>query len=63
MRIWGRCYLDGTDSWRPRIEQAAELGFSHVSVGFDRFARPEATHAEHLDTVIATLPDIRAAIA
>jgi probable F420-dependent oxidoreductase len=62
MPIWGRCYLDGTDSWRAKAEQAVELGFSHFSVGFDRFADPSASHERHLATVIETLPALRAAI-
>lgn len=60
MPIWGRCYLDGTDAWKSAVTTAAELGFSHFSVGFDRFAHPEATHEQHLDAVIDALPAIRA---
>ena len=60
--IWGRCYLDGTESWKPKLATALEHGFSHFTVGFDRFAHPEANHGQHLATVIETLPEIRAAI-
>jgi len=62
MPIWGRIYLDGTDSWKAKADQAAELGFSHLSVGFDRFAFPPTDHAAHLDLVLDTIGGIRAAV-
>ena len=63
MPIWGRCYIDGTDSWRAKSEQAAELGFSHFSVGYDRFANPDTPHLAHLDAVIEIIDDVRALVA
>ncbi len=62
MPIWGRFYLDGTDSWKAKAEQAAALGFSHLSVGFDRFARPDTPHRQHLDEVISHADAIRATV-
>jgi probable F420-dependent oxidoreductase len=58
--VWGRCYLDGTDSWKTKAEQAAALGFSHFSVGYDRFANPATPHQGHLDAVIEALDEVRA---
>lgn len=60
--VWGRIYLDGSDAWKIQAEQAATLGYSHLSVGLDRFARPGTPHREHLATVIAALDDIRAIV-
>lgn len=57
--VWGRIYVDGTDAWKPAAEQAAELGFSHLSIGYHRFAAPETDHRGHLDAVTAVLDDVR----
>jgi probable F420-dependent oxidoreductase len=57
--VWGRHYLDGTDSWRAATEQAVELGFSHLTVGWNRFAGPPIDHRGHLDAVLAVLDDVR----
>ncbi len=62
MPVWGRCYLDGTDSWKVKSEQAAELGFSHFSVGFDRFAHPPTSHEAHLDAVLAVIDEVRSIV-
>ncbi len=62
MPVWGRCYLDGTDSWKVKAEQAAELGFSHFSVGFDRFAHPPTSHEAHLDAVLAVIDEVRSIV-
>jgi len=62
MPVWGRCYLDGTDAWRVKSEQAAELGFSHFSVGFDRFAHPPTSHEAHLDAVLAVIDEVRSIV-
>lgn len=63
MPVWGRAYIDDTDSWKPKAEVAAELGFSHFSVGIDRFALPPMGHDEHLDRVLAVVDDIGAVLA
>jgi probable F420-dependent oxidoreductase len=60
MPVWGRCYLDGTDSWKAMAEQAAELAFTHFSVGYDRFANPSTPHEGHLDAVIDVFDKVRA---
>lgn len=57
--VWGRHYLDGTDSWREAAEQAVELGLSHLSVGWNRFAGPDVDHRGHLDAIVSVLDDIR----
>jgi probable F420-dependent oxidoreductase len=58
--VWGRVYVDPTDSWKAATEEAVELGFTHLSVGFNRFAHPPTPHAEHLATVIGILDGVRA---
>jgi probable F420-dependent oxidoreductase len=63
MPVWGRCYIDDSDSWKPKAELAAELGFSHFSVGVDRFAFPPLSHEEHLARVLAVVEDVRAIVA
>ena len=60
--VWGRHYLDGTDSWKAAAEEAAALGFSHFTVGYNRFVAPEIDHRGHLDAVIAVVDDIRAIV-
>jgi probable F420-dependent oxidoreductase len=59
--VWGRHYLDGSGSWRAAAEQAVELGLSHFSVGWNRFAGPPIDHRGHLDAVLDVLDDLRAA--
>ena len=49
--VWGRVYLG--DGWQAKVEQAVELGFSHLSVGFNRMAHPDAGLAGHLDAIVA----------
>ena len=58
--VWGRIYIDPTDSWKAATEEAVTLGFSHLSVGFNRFAHPPTSHDEHLATVIRILDGVRA---
>lgn len=58
--VWGRVYVDPTDSWKAATEEAVELGFTHLSVGFNRFAHPPTPHHEHLTTVIRVLDGVRA---
>jgi probable F420-dependent oxidoreductase len=48
--VWGRTYLH--PGWRADIEQAKELGFSHMSIGYNRMANPDAGLDEHLDTIL-----------
>ena len=62
MPVWGRWYLDGSDSWKAAAEQAAELGLSHFSVGYNRFVDPDASHEQHLAAVIDVLDEIRATV-
>jgi hypothetical protein len=54
--VWGRVYLG--DGWQAGAEQAVELGCSHLSVGFNRMARPDAGLAEHLDAIVAAKPEV-----
>jgi probable F420-dependent oxidoreductase len=62
MPIWGKLYIDGTDSWKPEAATAAELDYDYLTVGFNRVAIPDRTHDEHLDLVIDTIDDIKAFI-
>jgi hypothetical protein len=41
-----------------QAEQAAELGFSHLSVGLDRFALPGTPHRAHLEAVLAVVDEV-----
>jgi probable F420-dependent oxidoreductase len=52
--IHGRVYLD--DGFEARAEQAAELGFSDLSIGFNRRLHPGRSHAEHLERVLEVKP-------
>lgn len=61
--VWGRLYIDPTDGWRREAEDAAAIGFSHLSVGFNRFAHPPTPHIGHLERVIEVIDDIRAIVA
>jgi probable F420-dependent oxidoreductase len=61
--VWGRVYLDATDSWQQRCAQAKALSFSHLSVGFDRFAHPPTPHHEHLEFVLSRIDRIRDIVA
>jgi probable F420-dependent oxidoreductase len=58
--VHGRVYLG--DGWEARVEEAVELGFAHLSIGFDRLAHPGRPHEEHLDAVIATKPTVDAIV-
>ena len=49
--IHGRVYLG--PGWQERVEEAVELGFGDLSIGFNRLAQPGLSHAEHLAAVIA----------
>ena len=59
--VWGRVYLGG-DGYERQVEQAKALGFSHLSVGFNRMAKPDSTHAEHLAAAIEAKPTIDAIV-
>jgi alkanesulfonate monooxygenase SsuD/methylene tetrahydromethanopterin reductase-like flavin-dependent oxidoreductase (luciferase family) len=48
--IHGRVYLG--DGWEAEIEQALSLGFSDLSIGFNRLRQPGRPHAEHLDRIV-----------
>lgn len=57
--VWGRIYLDPTDAWKREAEEAAAIGYSHLSVGFNRFAHPPTPHQQHLERVIEVADEIR----
>ena len=57
--VWGRIYVDPTDSWRAEAETAAEVGYSHLSVGFNRFAHPPTPHHRHLERTIEVVDEVR----
>jgi probable F420-dependent oxidoreductase len=54
--IHGRVYLG--EGWQREVDTALELGFSHLSFGFNRIANPGLAHAEHLDAVLAAKPEL-----
>jgi probable F420-dependent oxidoreductase len=58
--IHGRVYLG--DGWQRRIEEAIELGFADLSLGFNRLANPGRPHEEHLDAMIAAKAEIDAGV-
>ncbi len=58
--IHGRVYLG--DGWQATVEEAIELGFAKLSVGFNRLAAPGRAHAEHLETALAAKPALDALI-
>jgi probable F420-dependent oxidoreductase len=59
--VHGRVYLG--EGWQRRVEEAAELGFADLSVGFNRLAEPGRPHDEHLDAVIAAKTELDALVA
>ena len=59
--IHGRVYLG--PEWQRVVEQALELGFSVLSVGFNRLADPGRPHEEHLDAVLAVKEEVDALVA
>jgi probable F420-dependent oxidoreductase len=48
--IHGRVYLG--DGWEAEVEQALSLGFTDLSVGYNRLRHPGRPHAEHLDRIV-----------
>ncbi len=54
--IHGRVYLG--DGWEKRVDEALELGFAHLSIGFNRLAKPGVDHEYHLNAVLDVKPDI-----
>ena len=58
--VWGRVYLGA--GWPAKAEEAKALGCTHLSVGFNRMAHPEAGLAEHLDAIVAAKPEFDALV-
>jgi probable F420-dependent oxidoreductase len=56
LTIHGRVYLG--DGWQREVERALELGFSDLSVGYNRIANPGRSHEEHLEAIVAVKPEI-----
>jgi probable F420-dependent oxidoreductase len=54
--VHGRVYLG--DGWQRQVDEAVELGFADLSIGFNRLANPGRPHDEHLDAVIEALADL-----
>jgi probable F420-dependent oxidoreductase len=55
--IWGRTYL--IPGWQADVDEARELGFAQLSIGFHRIAFPGRPHEEHLAKSIEALNEIR----
>jgi probable F420-dependent oxidoreductase len=60
LTVHGRVYLG--EGWQAQVEEALELGFSDLSVGFNRLAHPGAGHAAHLEAVLAVKPELDALV-
>jgi probable F420-dependent oxidoreductase len=58
--IHGRVYLG--DGWQAGVEEAVELGFADLSIGFNRLAHPGRPHDEHLDAIIAVRADVESIV-
>lgn len=56
LSIHGRVYVG--DGWQQQVHEAVELGFTDLSVGYNRLARPGQPHDAHLDAAIAVKPEI-----
>jgi probable F420-dependent oxidoreductase len=56
--IHGRVYLG--DGWQGQVHQAAELGFSHLSIGVNRLAHPGLGLGFHLEALQAVKPELDA---
>jgi probable F420-dependent oxidoreductase len=56
--IHGRVYLG--DGWQRQVDQAAELGFSHLSVGVNRLAHPGLGLEFHLEALLGVKPELDA---
>jgi probable F420-dependent oxidoreductase len=54
--IHGRVYLG--EGYEAQVEEAMELGFSDLSIGFNRLLMPGRGHAEHLEVVLAAKPTV-----
>ena len=54
--IHGRVYL--AEGFEAQVEQAVELGFSDLSIGFNRILHPGHSHAEHLELVLEAKPTV-----
>jgi probable F420-dependent oxidoreductase len=56
--IHGRVYLG--EGWQRQVDQAADLGFSHLSIGVNRMAHPGLGLAFHLEALQTAKPEIDA---
>lgn len=54
--IHGRVYFG--DGWQREVEQAVELGFSHLSIGVNRIANPGLGLDFHLDALLAVVSEV-----
>jgi probable F420-dependent oxidoreductase len=54
--VWGRVYLG--PGWQSLVEEGVELGYTHLSVGFNRMANPGVPHAKHLEDIIEAKAEV-----
>jgi probable F420-dependent oxidoreductase len=54
--VWGRVYLGA--GWQAAVEEGVALGYSHLSVGFNRMANPGVPHAKHLEEIIEAKAEV-----
>lgn len=56
MPVWGRVYLG--PGWQAGVEEGVALGYSHLSVGFNRMTNPGVPHAKQLEEIIEAKAEV-----
>jgi probable F420-dependent oxidoreductase len=56
LAIHGRTYLG--EGWQRQAEDAVELGFTDLSIGYNRMANPGRPHTAHLEAAIAVKTEV-----
>lgn len=56
LSIHGRIYLG--EGWQRQAEEAVELGFTDLSIGYNRMANPGQPHTAHLEAAIAVKAEV-----
>jgi probable F420-dependent oxidoreductase len=56
LAIHGRVYLG--EDWQQHVHEAVELGFTDLSIGYNRMANPGQPHAAHLEAAIAVKGEV-----
>ena len=56
LAIHGRVYL--AEGWQRQAEEAVELGFTDLSIGYNRMANPGQPHTAHLEAAMAVKTEV-----